>query len=104
MTGAIPADQGAQTNCAVPASASAVLVNLVSIQPVGVGNFRAYASGSSPTGGVVNFNTVSPPLNNSNAVVVPLSGSGQIDLFVNTGSNDGTPTVHARGVVLGYFN
>ena len=42
-------------------------------------------------------------MNNSNAVVVPLSDAGQLDLFVNAPLNDGNPTVHARGVVLGFY-
>ncbi|MEL6983734.1 MAG: hypothetical protein AAFO29_15020, partial [Actinomycetota bacterium] len=83
--------------------AGAVLINLVAIQPDAVGNFRAYASGSTPTGGVLNFAPLTPAMNNSNAVVVPVSASGQIDLFVNAPSAAGGPTVHARGVILGYY-
>ena len=103
IAGTIPAAQGGETDCGVPESAEAVLINLVAIQPDVSGNFRAYATGSSPTGGVVNFNALSPAMNNSNAVVVPISAAGQIDLFVNAPSNDGDETVHARGVVLGYY-
>ncbi len=105
ITGTIPVSQGGNGgDCGVPAGAGAVLINLVAIEGDESGNFRAYATGSSPTGGVVNFASLAPPLNNSNAVVVPLSPQGTIDLFVNTASNDGSPVVHARGIVLGYYD
>lgn len=104
MTGALPAAQGGGGNdCGVPADASAVLINVVGIQPNGFGNFRAYATGSSPSGGVLNWSPLNPAMNNSNAIVVPLSEAGQIDLFTNAPANTGTPTVHARGVILGYY-
>ncbi len=105
VTGSGLATQGGGNGgtCGVPAGASAVLVNLVAITPNIVGNFRAYATGSTPTGGVLNFAPLSPAMNNSNAVVVPLSAAGQMDLFVNTRNNDGSPSTHARGVVLGYY-
>lgn len=103
VTGSIPAAQGGELDCGVPNGASAVLVSLVAIQPDSVGNLRAFATGSTPTGGVLNFAPLSPAMNNSNAVVVPLDGSGQLDVFTNTPSNDGSPTVHVRGVVLGYY-
>lgn len=90
--------------CGVANGASAVLINLVALDPQGAGNLRAYATGTSPTGGVVNFSVLSPPANNSNAVVVPLSALGQLDLFVNTPSNNGSPTLEVRGVVLGYYS
>ena len=105
LTGSIPSNQGGGGgNCGVPSGASAVLINLVGIQPNTVGNFRAYATGSSPTGGVLNFAPLAPAMNNSNAVVVPLSGGGQIDLFTNAPLNNGNPTINARGVILGYYD
>ena len=87
----------------MPSSATAVLINLVAIQADATGNYRAFESGTSPTGGVLNFAPLVPAMNNSNAVVVPLDASGRIDLFVNAPSNDGNPTVHARGVILGFY-
>lgn len=105
ITGAPATAQGGVVGgCDIPAGTQAVLVNLVAIQPAGPGNFRAFATGTSPTGGVVNFQLLSPTMNNSNAVVVPLSALGQMDLGVNTASNNGAPTTHARAVVLGYYN
>ena len=105
ITGSGIANQGGNNGgtCGVPDGASAVLINLVAIDPSQVGNFRAYATGSSPTGGVLNFAPLNPAMNNSNAVVVPLSATGEMDLFVNTGPNDGTATTNARGVILGFY-
>ena len=102
ITGTAPADQQAGVDCGVPAGADAVLVNIVAIQPATGGNLRAFATGDTGTGGVVNYSPVSPNLNNSNAVVIPLNASGQIDVQNNCGGCGGT-SVHARGVVLGYF-
>lgn len=93
---------GLPGGCGVPADASAVLINLVAIDPLQVGNLRAYPSGSTPTGGVLNFGPTTPAMNNSNAVMVPLSAEGRIELYVNA-PVDGIETVHARGVVVGYF-
>lgn len=105
VTGSATTGQGGVSGgCGVPGGASAVLINLVGISPESVGNLRAYATGSTPTGGVVNFANLTPAANNSNAVVVPLSGSGQMDLFVNAPSAGNNPTLHVRGVVLGYYN
>lgn len=105
VTGVIPAAQGGNGgDCGVPTGASAVLVNLVAIQANTNGNFRAYATGSTPTGGILNFASLTPSVNNSNAVVVPIDMLGQLDLFVNAPSNNGAPTVHARGVILGFYN
>ena len=80
-----------------------MLVNLVGIQPEASGNFQAFATGTNPTGGVLNFANVSPAMNNSNAVVVPVDANGNMDLFVNAPGNVGNATVHARGVILGYY-
>ena len=45
-------------------------------------------------------------MNNANAVVVPLSADGKIDVEINAGSftADGTAITQVRGVVLGYYN
>ena len=102
ITGIAPTDQQFGVNCAVPADADAVLINIVAISPTTGGNFRAFATGDTGTGGVVNYAAVSPNLNNSNAVVIPLSSSGEISIQNNCG-NCGTPSAHARGIILGYF-
>ncbi len=105
IAGTVPAAQGGNGgDCGIPTGANSVLINLVAVQADEGGNFRAYATGSTPTGGVLNFASLTPPLNNSNAIVVPLSSTGQIDLYTNTWANNGSPTTHARGVILGYYN
>ena len=102
ITGTAPAAQQFGINCGVPADADAVLVNIVAIAPTTGGNFRAFATGDTGTGGVVNYAAVSPNLNNSNAVVVPLSSAGEISIQNNCGGCAGT-SAHARGIILGYF-
>lgn len=105
ITGALPAGQGPNTDCDVPSSAQAVLLNLVAVAPVGVGNLRATATGTTPSGGVVNYNATTPALNNSNAIVVPVSALGQLDVSVNCGLCAlGVASTDVRGVVLGYFD
>jgi hypothetical protein len=78
-------------------------VNLVAIQPDFVGNLRAYATGSTPSGGVVNFATLTLAMNNSNAIAVPLNRDGSLAVDVNSPSATG-PIVHIRGVILGYYS
>lgn len=96
--------------CGVPDGASAVLINLEAVNAVQEGNYWVAAAsttaGAATAGGVLNFNNVTPKMNNANAVVVPVSPSGEIDLEVNAGSFTpvGTEINEARGVVLGYFN
>ena len=96
---------GGTGTCGVPDGASAVLINLEAVNAVREGNFWVSATGTTTTGGVLNFNNVTPKMNNANAVVVPLSTAGQLDLEVNAGTftPDGTPVAQARGVILGYY-
>ena len=105
IAGAVRPGQGGAYpgGCGVPSGAEAALINLVAIGPTAPGNLRVYATDSNPTGGVLNFAPTEPAMNNSNAVVVPLSQTGEIDVFVNAPANVGGPTVHVRGVILGYF-
>ena len=106
ITGAAPAAQQGGVDCGVPTGADAVLLNIVGIGADAVGNLRAYATGDTGTGGVVNYNRFTTPpdaLNNSNAVVIPLSATGQLDIQNNCGGC-AIASVHARGVVLGYFD
>ncbi len=106
ITGPASSDQQGGVDCGVPTGADAVLINIVGIQADAVGNLRAYATGDTGTGGVVNyakFTTAPDALNNSNAVVIPLSETGQLDIQNNCGGC-AIASVHARGVVLGYFD
>ena len=107
IAGAIPAAQGGLNggDCDVPAGATGVLINLVATNSAGDGNLQAFATGTSPTGGVLNFASLTPAMNNSNAVPIPLSASGQLSVFVNGGpAGLGQPLTHIRGVILGYYS
>ncbi len=97
---------GGVGGCEVPTGAKAVLINLEAVNAVREGNFWVSAEGTATTGGVLNFNAVLPKMNNANAVVVPLSTAGQLNLEINAGSftTPGTAVAHARGVILGYYN
>ena len=105
ISGSFPAGQGGgDTNCGVPSGSVGVLVNVVAVNPVREGNLRAFATGTIPTGGIVNFAPLVPAMNNSNAVVVPLSASGTMDVSANGGASGvGLDLADVRGVVLGYF-
>ena len=106
VTGDIPAGQRApgETCASAPGDALGVVVNIVAIQPDGVGNLQATPAGTPPAGGVVTYQALTPPLNNANAVPVevrlggtPQAPIGEIDIGVNGAD------VHVRLVVLGYF-
>lgn len=104
----IPTEQGGAGSkpapCGIPDDATSVLINLVALNAVGAGNLQVFATGTTPTGGVLNFRDLTPAMNNSNAVVVPISADGQISVFVNGGNVPvGTPLANVRGVLLGYF-
>ncbi len=79
----------------------AVLINLVAIQATGGGNLKAWATDQAETGGgVVNYQALSPSMNNSNAVVAEVrqdSEGNDISIRANGSA------VQVRGVVLGYF-
>ncbi len=81
-----------------------MLVNLVAIQPLATGNLRVSAAGATATGGVLNLAPLTPAMNNSNTVVVPISEAGEIDVFVNAPGSAGQQAVHVRGVVQGYLS
>lgn len=84
--------------------AQGVLLNLVAVGAVGNGNLQISAGGVTPSGGVLNFQSLIPAMNNSNAAPVELNGFGEIDVFVNGGPTGvGNDLTHVRGVVLGYY-
>ena len=106
ISGVLPAEQGGLNggDCDVPSSATSALINLVAVGAEEFGNLQASATGTNPSGGLLNFGPLVPPMNNSNAVVVPLDADGRIDVFVNVEDTlDGQPVTHVRGVVLGYY-
>ncbi|MCP3909878.1 MAG: hypothetical protein GY713_02890 [Actinomycetia bacterium] len=105
VVGTFSADQGGgNTSCGIPTDAAAVLVNLVAVDPVNPGNLRVSAAGVASSGGVLNFSPLVPRMDNSNAVIIPVSAKGELDVAANAGAgNQGLPTTHTRAVVLGYL-
>ncbi len=105
VTGVFDPNQGGgNTNCGVPDGATAVEINLVAVNSLLPGNLQAAALGDPPTGGVLNFANLTPPMNNSNAVVIPVDGNGRMTVTVNGGPTAaGSPVTDIRGVITGYY-
>ncbi|MFK7920234.1 MAG: carboxypeptidase-like regulatory domain-containing protein [Ilumatobacter sp.] len=105
VTGDFDPDQGGgNSDCGVPEGAVAIELNLVAINPLRPGNLRAFASGSTPSGGVLNFANLANPMNNSNGIVLPVAPSGEIVVGVNGGpTGSGLSVTEIRGVVTGYY-
>ncbi len=100
---------GTAGGCGVPAwnggspVARAVLINYVAIAPQGAGQLKAWAFDKTEPaqGALVNYQALTPAMNNSNAVVTELSQTAEgLDIKVRARS---APT-DVRGVVLGYFS
>lgn len=89
---------GGETGCNVPSTALSAHVNLVAIGPNSVGNLKIYGASlaTEPDGGIVNFQNLSPNLNNSNAFIVDRDDDGW-NVKVNGGG------VHVRAVLMGNF-
>ena len=98
------AQGGGNSDCGIPASAEAVEINLVAVNASGEGNLRIAATGTTPTGGVLNFANLIPKMNNSNALVVRIDTSGSLTVTTNGGgAAPGLPIADVRGVVSGYY-
>lgn len=102
----LPASQGGQNSgsCAIPSGAKSVVINLIAVNSAAPGNLRVYATGTTPQGGALNFANLAPAMNNANAVIVPLSTGGQLNVDVNTGASNIAGATDVRGVVVGYFD
>lgn len=103
-------DQGGVSGgCGIPGftgagdpQVQAVLINLVAIDPAGGGNLKAWAADQLETsGGVVNYQALSPAMANSNAVAVEVRQDLEGDDISVRANGHG---VDVRGVVLGYFH
>lgn len=103
------AAQGGTTGgCGVPGFSAgqpvvkAVFINYIAINPVGGGQLKVWSADQpEPSqGAMVNYQALTPPMNNSNAVITEVrqDSEGQDITLKAKASN-----VHARGVVLGYF-
>lgn len=105
ITDTFPTGQGGgNTDCGIPKDAVAVHINIVATNPLTAGNIVAAPAGQTPpTGGIVNYQVLTPALNNSNASNIPLSADGTLDIYTNCGQSCTAATVDVRGVVLGYY-
>jgi hypothetical protein len=107
-TAPFAAQGGTAGGCGVPgfsggnAGAQAVFINYIAIEPQGSGQLKAWAADKTepPQGALVNYQALTPPMNNSNAVVTELRLDAEgNDIKVKAKSAG----VHVRGVILGYF-
>lgn len=105
IAGIFPAGQGGgNTTCDVPSSAEAIELNFVAINAVNEGNLRVSATGTTPSGGILNFGALAPKMNNANAAIIPLSATGQIDVYMNGGPHNlNNPIAETRGTITGYY-
>src|SRR5688500_13093667 len=107
-TADFPLQGGSGGGCGVPAWAGgqpvarAILINYVAIEPQGGGTIKAWATDKPEPdqGALVNYQLLTPPMNNSNPVVTELR-QDQEGLDINVRAR--SAGVHIRGVVLGYF-
>jgi hypothetical protein len=107
-TAPFTAQGGTAGGCGVPPFsgdepvARAIFINYVAIDPTGAGSVKAWATDQAEPvqGAMVNYQALTPPLNNSNAVVTELRQAAQgNDITVKARS----AAVHVRGIILGYF-
>jgi hypothetical protein len=101
------AQGGTPGGCGIPGfsggepQTSMVYLNLVAVDSTGGGNLKVWATDDpEPQGGVVNYQKLTPNLNNSNAIVVGVRQDREgRDITVKA---NGAAT-HVRGVALGYL-
>src|SRR5688572_11683444 len=107
-TATFPAQGGTSGGCGVPGwsggqpVAKTIFINYVAIDPQGGGQIKAWAADKTEPaqGGLVNYQKLTPPMNNSNGVVTELRQDAEgLDIKVRARS----ASTHIRGVVLGYF-
>lgn len=83
--------------CGVPATATALSVNITVVSPTTAGDLRLYAGGGpAPLASVINFSSGQVRANNA---ILPLSGSHEFSVF----SDQPNGTVHLIVDVNGYF-
>ena len=82
-------DQGGDAGCSVDSDAQGVHVNLVAIGAAGNGNLKAWPAGETePNGGVVNYQSLAPNLNNANAVHLRVDSTKKLSIRANGNSVD----------------
>jgi hypothetical protein len=78
----------------VPADATAVVLNVAAVNPVGNGHLRVFPAGTAlPTASVLNFNTGK---NTPNRVIVKVGAANQISIYAGN-------TTHVLVDIAGYF-
>lgn len=93
--------------CGVPpggaeAVASAVVLNLIAIDPVGKGNMLAWAYGEpQPFASSINYQSLNPPMNVANGIIVPIAGTNLVPADLNLRVQFAAS--HAIADVTGYF-
>lgn len=98
---------GTLGGCGVPAGgaepvASAVVLNLIAIDPEGKGNMLAWAYGEpQPFASSINYQKLNPPMNIANGLVVPIAGTNLVPADLNLRVQF-SPS-HAIADVTGYF-
>ncbi|MGH2722701.1 MAG: hypothetical protein ACRDI0_00270 [Actinomycetota bacterium] len=76
-------------------------LNLVAVDPTGGGNLKVWATDvPEPSGGVVNYQKLTPNLNNSNGVITGVRQDSEGNDITVRANVSGT---HVRGVALGYL-
>ena len=99
-----PAGQGGgNTDCGIPKEANAVEINVVAVNALNEGNLKVTDGSPVSSGGLVNYNNLTPKLNTANAVIVPVDEEGQLVVTPNCGAGCTADSTDIRGVVLGYF-
>lgn len=98
---------GTLGGCGVPAGgaepvASAVVLNLIAVDPVGKGNMLAWAYGEpQPFASSINYQKLNPPMNIANGLIVPIAGTNLVPADLNLRVQF-SPS-HAIADVTGYF-
>lgn len=93
--------------CGVPAGgaepvASAVVLNLIAIDPVGKGNMLAWAYGEpQPFASSINYQKLNPPMNIANGLIVPIAGTNLVPADLSLRVQFAAS--HAIADVTGYF-
>ena len=104
VVGTFPAGQGGgQTDCGVPATADAVMVNVVAVNMVGgSGHLSVGTGGVDPVDEATTpFAVLSPKMNNGATTIVNLNGAETIAVDID---GDVAASTMIRVEILGYYD
>ena len=103
-TGVFPAGQGGgASTCGIPAGAASVEINVVAVNAINEGNLKVSDGSPVTSGGIVNYNYLTPKLITSNTAIVPLDVTGHLVVTPNCGAGCTVDSTDIRWVMLGYF-